>query len=111
MKKIKIKPLSVNIAWRGRKFKTDKYKEFEEELFYRLPKQMKVPDGPLEIFFTFGLSSKNSDWDNSIKPAQDVICKSYGFDDRRIFKGTAEKVIVEKGKEFIAFEIKAYRQK
>lgn len=108
MMKIKIKPLSVNEAWKGRKFKTENYNEFENGLFYLLPKQLKIPEGPLEICFYFGLSSKNCDWDNPIKPAQDVICKTYGINDNRIFRGSAEKIHVPVGQEYIEFEVKSY---
>ena len=35
--KINIKPLSVNKAWQGKRFKTKKYKAFETELLLKLP--------------------------------------------------------------------------
>lgn len=70
-------------------------------------KPMYVPEGKLMLTVTFGLSSRNSDWDNPIKAFQDVISKKYGFNDRRIYKGIIEKVIVPKGQEFIEFEITA----
>ena len=38
MNKINIKPLSVNQAWMGRKFKTKFYKDYEIELALKLPK-------------------------------------------------------------------------
>ena len=99
-----IKPLSVNQAWQGKRFKTPQYKAFEKELTLLL-KRIKVPEGKLLLKAKFGLSSKNADWDNPIKPFQDVIQKKYGFNDRRIYKGEIEKVDVEKGKEFIEFEL------
>jgi len=34
---IPIKALSVNKAWRGRRFKTNDYKNFETEMLYKLP--------------------------------------------------------------------------
>ena len=99
-----IKPLSVNQAWQGKRFKTPEYKGFEKQLLLML-KKIKVPEGKLLLRATFGLSSKNADWDNPIKPFQDVLQKKYGFDDRRIYRGEIEKVDVEKGKEFIEFQI------
>lgn len=99
-----IKPLSVNQAWQGKRFKTPEYKGFEKQLLLML-KKIKVPEGKLLLKATFGLSSKNADWDNPIKPFQDVLQKKYGFDDRRIYRGEIEKVDVEKGKEFIEFQI------
>ena len=98
----------MNEAWKGRKFKTENYNDFENDLFYLLPKQLKIPEGPLEISFYFGVSSKNCDWDNPIKPTQDVFCKTYGISDNRIFRGSGEKFLVPKGEEFIEIEIKPY---
>lgn len=105
MIKIDIKPLSVNEAWKGRRFKSDKYKEYENALMYMLPRKYTIPEGDLQITFKFGFSSPLSDWDNGIKTTQDILQKKYGFDDRRIFEGRVKKEIVKKGKEYVEFEI------
>lgn len=102
--RLDIKPLSVNEAFQGRRFKTPKYKAFEKELTLKL-KSMDVPEGKLLLTVTFGLSSKNADWDNPIKPFQDIVAAKYGFNDRHIYKGIVEKVDVPKGSEFIEFDI------
>ena len=68
-------------------------------------KSMDIPEGKLMLRATFGLSSKNADWDNPIKCFQDIVSAKYGFNDRRIYKGIIEKVIVPKGSEFIEFTI------
>ena len=103
---IKIKPISVNQCWQGRRFKTKLYKSFEIELLSKL-KPLEVPAGKLQIFIKFGLSSKNADWDNPIKPFQDILQKKDGFNDRNVYKAVVEKVDVKKGFEFIEFEIKS----
>lgn len=100
---INIKPLSVNQAWQGKRFKTPKYKKFERDLLLLLP-SYEVPEGDLIVCYTFGVS-RLSDYDNLIKPFQDILQKKYGFDDRRITKAIIEKVIVPKGKEFIEFSL------
>ena len=41
---VKIKPLSINECFKGRRFKTDKYKRYERELLLILP-ALKVPKG------------------------------------------------------------------
>ena len=105
MEKVRIKPLSVNQCWQGKRFKTPKYKDYEEELLWILP-PLDIPNVPLSVFYRFGVSSKLSDWDNPIKPFQDIMQKKYGFDDRNIFQATVEKVLVKKGEEFIEFELK-----
>ncbi len=102
---VNIKPLSVNQCWKGRRFKTPIYKKYEKELLLLLPK-LDIPEGKLEITITFGFSSKASDWDNPIKPFQDILQKRYGFNDSRVYKATVTKEIVKKGKEFIEFDIK-----
>jgi len=104
--KLNIKPLSVNQCWQGKRFKTPKYKQYEFELLLLLKPNLSIPKGRLSLLITFGLSSKLNDIDNGLKPFIDVLQKKYGFNDRDIYKLEVEKVIVEKGKEFIEFEIK-----
>ena len=66
-----------------------------------------IPKGKLSVKYVFGVSSKASDGDNLIKSFQDTLCEQYGVNDRDIFAWRVEKVIVPKGKEYAAFEIKA----
>lgn len=108
MIKIDIKPLSNNDAWEGRRKKTEDYKVYEKELFYTLPRIVKIPDGKLQVYYEFGFSSKGSDWDNPIKQFQDIISKKYNFNDNRIYRAIVEKVIVKKGEEYIKFRISEY---
>ena len=107
MIKLNIKPLSVNNAWKGRKFKTNEYKDFEQALWYLLPNK-NIPQGKLEVYYEFGVSSKNFDYDNGIKQFQDILSKKYLFNDRLIYKANIIKVDVQKGKEYIKFKIKKY---
>jgi Holliday junction resolvase RusA-like endonuclease len=70
-----------------------------------LPNDYKVPaEGDLEVIYEFGLS-KNADWDNPIKPFQDVLQTKYSFNDSRIVKGTVIKNLVKKGDGYINFSI------
>jgi len=103
--KVKIKPLSVNTAWQGKRFKTPFYKSYEQELLLRLPNTYKVAkEGPLEAFYEFGINTV-ADWDNPIKPLQDILQKKYNFDDRRILKATVIKTVVKKGNGYLRFSI------
>jgi len=102
--KIDLKPLSVNAAWQGRRFKTNEYKQFERALLLLLPK-MKIPEAPYEVFYEFGFSSPLSDLANPEKLVTDIICKKYSINDKDIFLMHLKKHIVPKGKEFIQFEI------
>lgn len=106
MTRINIKPLSVNCAWKGQRFKTDAYRSYEKTVLLMLPK-MTVPEGPLMITFRFGFSNILSDWDNPVKLCQDILQKKYKFNDKDIFEAHVQKVKVSKGQEYFEFEIKA----
>jgi len=108
--KIAIKPMSVNSAWQGRRFKSDDYKYWTIKVLTLLPATYNMPKPPYEIRFTFGFSSSASDWDNCIKTAQDVIAKKYNFNDKLIRKGIVETEIVQKGKEYFSFSINHYNK-
>ena len=101
---VKVKPLSVNQVWQGKRFKTKAYKEYEKDVLLNL-KPMNVEGGKLSLFLRFGLSSKNADIDNPVKPFVDCLQKRYCFNDRHIYKLVVEKVDVAKGDEFIEFEL------
>ena len=91
----------------GRRFKTQAYKKYEADLLEILP-ELSIPKGPLEVVYIFGVSNSVSDWDNPIKPFQDVLQKRYDFNDSAIYKATVHKIKVAKGAEFIKFEILPY---
>lgn len=110
MKTIKIKPMSVNLVWQGQRYKTQAYKNYEQELFYILPK-IKIPKGKLQIKLIFGFTRKVSDIDNPVKPFIDVLQKRYTFNDRNIYRLEVEKKEVKKGEEFISFELKKFSEK
>ncbi len=104
---INIKPMSVNEAWQGKRFKSEKYKLYEKQLPLLL-KKIKLPEPNYEIYFKFGFSSTLSDWDNPVKPTQDILAKYYQFNDKLIRRAIVEVVIVPKGKEFIEFDIRHF---
>lgn len=107
---IPIKPLSVNEAWQGKRYKTSKYKKYCKDVALMLPNNIELPKGKFGIRFHFYFSSARSDWDNPIKTTQDAICSTYGLDDANIYLGIVEKFIVEKGQERIEFEIFEYTE-
>jgi Holliday junction resolvase RusA-like endonuclease len=106
MIQIAYKPMSVNKAWQGKRFKTPEYKKYERDLLLMLP-SIHIPTPPYSVSYEFGVSSKLADWDNPIKPFQDILQKRYGFDDRDIFRADITKVIVGKGKEYLKFNIQS----
>lgn len=109
MVRVDIKPLSVNGCWAGRRFKTPEYKQYERDMFLLLPK-ITIPEPPYKVYYEFGFSSAASDLDNPIKPLQDILQKYYGFDDKHIFEMTAKRVKVKKGKEYLKFELKEFKE-
>jgi Holliday junction resolvase RusA-like endonuclease len=82
---IPIKPLTVNRAYQGRRFRAPELLAYQQELSYRLP-AMEIPRGKLEVKYVFGVSSRNSDMDNCVKAFQDALAEQYGFNDRDIYR-------------------------
>ncbi len=97
---IKIKPLSVNLAWKGRRYKTQNYVQYERDVYYLLPKQVNITN---KLYIDLGFSSNASDIDNPIKPFLDILQKKYQFNDNKIEILHIEKHTVEKGEEYIKF--------
>lgn len=100
----KIKLLSVNEAWQGRRFKTKNYDAYQKTLLYTLPNEEINIIKSYYIIFIFNFSNKLSDWDNPIKPLQDILQKKYGFNDRDVHIALVFKNIVPKKDEgFIVY--------
>ncbi len=107
MQQLDIKPMSVNVAWKGRRFKSDDYKSYERSCLFLL-KKMEIPKGKLLINLEFGLSNTLCDFDNPVKPIVDILQKKFGFNDKMIYKAIIEKFDVPKGKEFVRFSLESY---
>ena len=71
---VKVKPLSVNRAWQGKRYKTAEYANYEYGILWILPK-IKIPKPPFKVSYEFGFSSRGSDIDNPVKCFQDVLVK------------------------------------
>jgi Holliday junction resolvase RusA-like endonuclease len=102
--KIEIKPLSVNQAWQGKRFKTPRYKQYEKDLMLLLPYKS-IGKGKIKIDIVFGFSNSASDIDNPLKPFLDILQKKYLINDKQIYHLIVKKTITKKGSEFINFEI------
>ena len=100
----KIKLLSVNEAWQGRRYKTTTYRDYQKNLLYTLPRLRMKKFDYYYIVYIFNFANKLSDWDNPIKPLQDILQKKYGFDDKDIYISLTFKKIVPKQDEgFIVY--------
>lgn len=104
---LKIKPLSVNECWQGKRYKTPAYKIYERDMLLLLPK-IKMPAPPYEIYFAFGFSNAGADVDNPVKPLLDILQKKYGFNDNQVNRIIIEKTKVVKGEEYLHFNIFTY---
>lgn len=104
--RIEIKPLSVNECWQGKRFKTEAYKNYEKAVLLMLKASL-IPPAPYHIYFEFGMSNVLSDWDNPVKPLQDILQKKYRFNDKDIMSANVLKIKVDKGKEYFKFSIKS----
>jgi Holliday junction resolvase RusA-like endonuclease len=106
--RIDIKPLSINEAFQGRRFKTPAYRKYERDVLLLL-RPMEIPEGPLTVEIDWGMSSEASDIDNPCKPFVDILQKRYGFDDKRIERLLLTKTKVKRGQEYVEFQIRACR--
>ena len=104
--KINITPLSVNKAWRGKRFKTPLYKKYEEAVLLMLPKK-DVGFPYYKLTIEFGFSSPLADIDNPLKPIIDIIQKKYNINDKDIVSLNVSKKIVKKRQEYINISIES----
>lgn len=107
MNKIKIKPLSVNECFQGKRFKTLEYKKYERDLLLMLPKK-KINFDKFSIEIEFGFSTILADIDNPLKPFIDILQKKYTINDRDVYLLSVCKKVVPKGSEYIKFKISEY---
>lgn len=104
MIKLNIKPLSINSAYRGKKFKTPAHDLYKRQLQFLLPNGLKIDKAPYCITLEFG-TCKSQDLDNNAKLFLDALVNKYGFDDRYIYELNLKKVDVKKGFEYVKFNI------
>lgn len=102
--RLEIKPLSVNGAWAGKRFKTPQYKAYEQSAISMLP-NLAMPKPPYKLTLIFAFSNKASDIDNPAKLFIDILQKRYKFNDKDIYELIIKKVIVPKRHEHLQFKI------
>jgi len=100
---IDYKPLSVNEVWKGRRFKTDKYQEYELIIASKL-RRVDLAGKKLKLEMTFGFSSVASDIDNCVKPLLDIFQKKFNFDDKEIYELSLKKTLVKKNQEYFYYK-------
>ena len=112
--KYDIKPISANKLWYKAKQITKEYRQWREDIAYNTPDSHKVwpfnDTEQLEVSIQAGFSSKLADVDNVCKPVLDTWQNLYNFNDRYVYKITAEKEIVKKGKEYLDVTFRRYNK-
>lgn len=102
---ISIKPLSVNKARQGKRFKTPEYKKYEAIVLMMLPK-VKIDKGiKLQVNIERHFSNKLSDIDNPTKLVLDLMQKKRDFNDSQIYSLNLTKKIVAKWNEWFSLDI------
>jgi len=104
MHKINFKPLSINEAYTGERYKTQDYRNYKKAVTLML-KRYPLPPPPFFITIICGQSNMGADFDNPVKPFCDVLAKKFGFNDKIIHAGYIAKVEVPKGEEFIMYKL------
>jgi Holliday junction resolvase RusA-like endonuclease len=102
---LNVKPMSVNKAWAGRRFKTKEYKEYERLMLMLMPNIDFKFKGNIGVNITFGFSNKTSDIDNPLKLVLDILQKKYKFNDRSIYELYVKKELTAKKEEYIKIHI------
>lgn len=100
-----IKPLSVNMGYTGKRYKTNAHRTWKNKVLELLPNITIHKADKYQIEFIFGLSNNASDYDNFIKFSQDLIASKYKFNDKKIRRAIIDVEIIKKGMEFIKFRV------
>jgi hypothetical protein len=118
MIKLDIKPLSINEAydpiavrrgkkWIGQLIKSKAYTKYKKDLPLLLPPMHQLPEGKLVLLIKWHFKTAASDYDNPIKPMQDLICDYYGVNDNKIYMGIQQK-LTGYNQPYISFEFLQY---
>jgi len=99
---LQIKPLSINVAFQGKRFKTPEYKKYEIQVLRLLP-DIEIKEFK-RLKITFGFSNMMSDIDNPVKLMLDLLQKKYNVNDRDLIYLVLHKEKTKKGEEFIEID-------
>jgi hypothetical protein len=99
---LNIKPLSVNKAWQGKRYKSPEYKKYEIQVLRLLP-DIEIKEFK-RLKITYGFSNMMSDIDNPTKLVLDLLQKKYNVNDRDLIYLVLHKEKTKKGEEFIEID-------
>lgn len=100
-----ISALSVNRAYKGRRFRTPDHKMYKDRLAIEF-RRFKLPliDDRAFIYIKFGITDQQ-DVTNGIKMFEDALCNHIGINDRKVGMLICEKEVVKRVDRFIEFGI------
>lgn len=87
--------VSANKMYYRNKTLTAEYRSWRQRAQKILP-ELTIPEGPLELQVYAYFANKQRDLDNILKPLQDTLQERYGFNDNRIYKISAVKLLCAK---------------
>lgn len=95
---IKIRPISINKCFKGRRFKTKDYKDWRDLFAILIGKKKETVVGMVDIDLKFYIKNyKMADVDNMCKPCLDALVDSKVIEDDRFVKRiTLEKFPVKR---------------
>jgi Holliday junction resolvase RusA-like endonuclease len=99
---LNIKPLSVNKAWQGKRYKSPEYKKYEIQVLRLLP-DIEIKEFK-RLKITYGFSNMMADIDNPTKLVLDLLQKKYNVNDRDLIYLVLHKEKTKKGEEFIEID-------
>ena len=99
---LNIKPLSINVAFQGKRFKTPEYKKYEIQVLRMLP-DIEIKEFK-KLKITYGFSNMMADIDNPTKLVLDLLQKKYNVNDRDLIYLVLHKEKTKKGEEFIEID-------
>lgn len=108
-----IKPLSINTAYRGRRFKTPEYQDYTDDVLMLLPRRHEKIEGELFVRYVFYVKNYDiSDVDNMIKTIQDILVKGQIIKDDRYIKviECRKEKVMDINDERIHISIEPYRE-
>ena len=114
-KRLTVKPLSANaMFWKRGKLtkKTSQYEAYQEEIREEL-KGLEWPFGTELVSFHVeaGLSARQADLDNIIKPLLDTLQGIYeDFNDNKVYYIELHKTIIPKGEEYLDLRVRGYTE-
>ena len=107
MFEIQIAPLSQNMAWAGKRYKTADYKEYEKILinYFRILDLPKIEPGKkFCIYYEWSVTNR-VDNSNCVKLFEDILCKYLEINDRDVLAFYSRKNVVKKVDSNIRFAI------